>query len=152
MTIFVLGIQKDTLGNQKMFLIKSVLKTFAKFTGKHLYQSLFLDKVAGLCARASFLMKLPVEASNFIKKETRTETCNFIKKQTLAKVFSCEFYEIFKNTFFTEHLPVTAPGAINVHGNFNCFYMVFYMFFMAILPQSFRGLKNFEKDVSVFIY
>ena len=25
---------------------------------------------------------------------------NFIKKQALAQVFSCEFYEISKNTFF----------------------------------------------------
>ena len=30
------------------------------------------------------------------------ETCNFIKKETLAQVFSCEFCEISKNTFFTE--------------------------------------------------
>ena len=28
----------------------------------------------------------------------------FIKKETLAQVFSCELCEIFKNTFFTEHL------------------------------------------------
>ena len=27
----------------------------------------------------------------------------FFKKETLAQVFSCEFYEISKNTFFTEH-------------------------------------------------
>ena len=27
-----------------------------------------------------------------------------IKKETLAQVFSCNFCEIFKNTFFTEHL------------------------------------------------
>ena len=26
-----------------------------------------------------------------------------IKKETLAQVFSCEFRNIFKNTFFTEH-------------------------------------------------
>ena len=32
------------------------------------------------------------------------QACNFIKKETLAQVFSCEFCEIFKNTFFTEHL------------------------------------------------
>ena len=37
--------------------------------------------------------------------------CNFIKKETLAQVFSCEFYEISKNTFFTEHLWATASGA-----------------------------------------
>ena len=33
---------------------------------------------------------------------------NFIKKETLAQVFFCEFYEIFKATFFTEHLRMTA--------------------------------------------
>ena len=37
-----------------------------------------------------------------------SEACNFIKKETLAQVFSCEFCEIFKNTFFTEHLWTTA--------------------------------------------
>ena len=50
------------------------------------------------CARASFLMKFHAGA------------CNFIKKDTLAQVFSCEFCEISKNTFFTEHLRVTATG------------------------------------------
>ena len=35
-------------------------------------------------------------------------TCNFIKNETLAQVFSCEFCEISKNTFFTEHLLTTA--------------------------------------------
>ena len=28
----------------------------------------------------------------------------FIKKETLAHVFYCKFCEIFKNTFFIEHL------------------------------------------------
>ena len=46
-------------------------------------------------ARASFLTKLQA-ASGFINKET------------LALVFSCEFCEIFKNAFFTEHLWATA--------------------------------------------
>ena len=35
----------------------------------------------------------------------RPQACNFINKETLlAQVFSCEFCEIFKKTFFTEHL------------------------------------------------
>ena len=34
----------------------------------------------------------------------QAEVCIFIKKETLAQVFSCEFCEIFKNIFFTEHL------------------------------------------------
>ena len=35
---------------QEVFCKKGVLKNFAKFTGKHLCQSLFLNKVAGLQA------------------------------------------------------------------------------------------------------
>ena len=31
-----------------------------------------------------------------------------VKKETLAQVFSCEFYEISKNIFFTEHVWATA--------------------------------------------
>ena len=37
-----------------------------------------------------------------------SEACNIIKKETLAQLFSCEFCEISKNTFFTKHLWVTA--------------------------------------------
>ena len=43
-----------------------------------------------------------------ILQNSQKNTRNFIKKETLAQVFSCEFYEIFKNTFFTEHLRMTA--------------------------------------------
>ena len=41
--------------------------------------------------------------------------CNVIKKETLAQVFSCEFCEISKNTFFTEKLRVTAFLFQNLH-------------------------------------
>ena len=73
---------KHTLYKQKqppeVFYKKSVLRAFTKFTGKHLCQSLSFNKVAGL------------------------SSATFLKKR-LAQVFSCEFYEIFKNNFFTEH-------------------------------------------------
>ena len=36
------------------------------------------------------------------------KACDFIKKETLVPVFFCEFDEIFKNTFFTEHFQATA--------------------------------------------
>ena len=65
-----------------MFFEKRCLKNFAKFTGKHLCQSLFFNKVA--------------------------ETCNVIKKEALAQVFSCIFCEISKNTFFYRTSPVAA--------------------------------------------
>ena len=59
---------------------KGVFINFAKFTGQHLCQILFFNKVAGLGS----------------------------EKQTLTQVFSYEVYKIAKNTFFTEHLRPTA--------------------------------------------
>ena len=44
---------------------------------------------------------------SLIKKQVLT--LNFIKKETLAQVFPCEFWEIVKDTFLTEHLRVTVP-------------------------------------------
>ena len=44
----------------------------------------------------------------FLNKVAGLQACNFIKKETVAQVFSCEFCEIFKNTFFTEYLWTTA--------------------------------------------
>ena len=38
----------------------------------------------------------------------RAWACNFIQREALAQVLSCKFCEIFKNTFFTEHLWTTA--------------------------------------------
>ena len=75
---------------------KGVLRNFAKFTGKHLCQSVFFNKVASLRPESLFL------------QNCRPQACNFIKNDTLAQVFSCENCEISKNTFFTEHLWATA--------------------------------------------
>ena len=46
--------------------------------------------------------------AEFTEKQPEPETS--LKKETLAQVFSCEFYEICKNTFLTEHLKTTASG------------------------------------------
>ena len=67
----------------EVFCKKGVLRNFEKFTGKHLCQSLFFNKVAGL-------------------------RLFFIKKETLAQVFSCEFLDISKNTFYCRTPPMTA--------------------------------------------
>ena len=47
--------------------------------------------------------------------EKRPEACNIIKKETLGEVFSCEFCEISKNTFLTEHLWTTASVLYGVY-------------------------------------
>ena len=40
--------------------------------------------------------------------ESLFQYCNVIKKETLAQVFSSEFCEIFKSTYFEENLQTTA--------------------------------------------
>ena len=65
-----------------------MLKYFVKSTGKHLRPSHFL-----------------------IKLQRRSVTS--LKKETLAMVFSCEFGEIFKNTFFYRRGLVAASIVLN---------------------------------------
>ena len=76
-----------------VFFKEGVLRNFAKFARKHLCQSLFFNKDAGLQL-----------------------VCNFIKKETLAQVLSCEFCEISKNTFFKEHMRWLLLSFVNCLG------------------------------------
>ena len=82
-----------------VFCKKGVLVSFAKFTGKHMFQSFFFNKVAGLV----FL--------KFRKVHRKTP------ENTL---FYGEYCKIFKNTFFEGHLGtavfvifIFAPKQIN---------------------------------------
>ena len=51
---------------------------------------------------------------NLVHQRQKHEACNFMKKkETLAQVFSCEFCEISKNTFFTEQILATASSKSN---------------------------------------
>ena len=68
---------------EALFLKIGALKNFTKIIGKYLYQSLFLLKL-------------------------QAYSCNFIKKEASAMVCSWEFCKTFKNTFFIEHLQMTA--------------------------------------------
>ena len=67
---------------------KSVLKSFAKFTGKLLSLSLFCNKIAGL-------------KSPSLLRKRRRHIC-----------FLVNFYKNFKNTFFIEKLRATANSAV----------------------------------------
>ena len=50
-----------------------------------------------------------------ISQNSQPKACNFIKKGSLTQVFSCQFCEIFKNTFFTEHLRTIASVYCILH-------------------------------------
>ena len=42
----------------------------------------------------------------------RLEACNFIKNEALVQVFSCEFCEIYKNTFYYRTPLVATSGVL----------------------------------------
>ena len=69
----------------EVFCRKGVLKIFCKIHGK-----------------------TPVLESLFFFEP---QACNFIKKETLVQMFSCEFCEIFKNTFF-HRTPLVAASML----------------------------------------
>ena len=41
---------------------------------------------------------------SLLNKVAELQACNVIKKTTPTQVFSCEYCEVFKNSFFIEHL------------------------------------------------
>ena len=63
-----------------VFCKKGLLKNFAKFTGKHLCQSLFFNKVAGL------------------------RPASLLKKRLWHRCFPVNFAEFLRTAFFTEHV------------------------------------------------
>ena len=73
------------------YVRKAVLKNFAKFTGKHLCQSLFFYKVAGL------------------------RNATLLKKRLWHRCLTVNFAKFLRtpNTFFTEHLRKTASKSDN---------------------------------------
>ena len=101
------------------------------------------------CARVSFLIKLQAEA------------CNFIKKETVAQVFSCEFCEIFQNTFFIEHLR-WLPPTMTVISNKLKKYFIIDIYSLASIPVRFIEIirstlflanwKDFKNDEKCFLF
>ena len=67
------------------------------------------------CSIKKVFLKILKDPESLFKLSFRLQVCNFIKKETLlAQAFSCAFCEMFRNTFFTEHLQTTAAKTKNV--------------------------------------
>ena len=64
----------------EVFCKKGVLRNFTKFTGKHLCQSLFFNKVAGL------------------------RPATLLKKRLWHRCFPVNFVKFLRTPFFIEHL------------------------------------------------
>ena len=80
-----------------------------------------------------FLKSLPIYRKRPVAESLfSASACNFIKKETLVQVFSCEFCEIFKNTYFEEHLRTTASG---------------FMFFVFLKPYSYNSTTTSNHNI-----
>ena len=82
MADFEIGNRNSRSSNQKCSVKQGVLGNFAKFTEKHLRQSLFFNKVA--------------------------RPATLLKKRLWRRCVPVNFCEISKNTFSAEHLRMTA--------------------------------------------
>ena len=120
-TYFYLNVQQLSSLSQILFKM-SFYKNLGKFTGKHMCQSLFFNKVAGA-------------------------SCNFIKKEILVQVFASEFCKIFKNIFLTEHLWTTTSVYANfdyaIHVGDWCIF-VFYMVTICTWIRNVLNIFNFK--------
>ena len=67
-----------------------------RYSAKGTFLKIYQNSLENTSARVSFLIKL------------LSEVCKFIKNETLTQVFSCEFWEIFKNSFLYRTPPVAA--------------------------------------------
>ena len=87
-----------------MFYIKKeILKNLAKFTEKYLSRGLLFHKFAGF-----ILLEFTSSQQRYSIKKVGSGPCNFTKKDTATQLFSCEFVEIFKTTYFYKTPPVAA--------------------------------------------
>ena len=81
----------DRSSRLEVFCKRGVLRSFAKFTGKHLCQSLFLHKVAGL------------------------RTAILLKKRLLQRCSPVNFAKFLITPFLTEHLRWLLPSRGRQH-------------------------------------
>ena len=85
----------------EVYCKEGFLKNFAKFTGKHLRPSLFFNRLKRLWRRATLLKR----------------------DSGISEMLSCESCEIFKKTYFAEHLRTTAfESGAHLSSNFRKFF------------------------------
>ena len=85
-----------------MFCEKGVLRNFAKFTGKHLCQSLFFNKVAGAAWKRDsgtgfFLWILRNSKNTFLYRTPLVAALGIKRVKDISKKIYMEFVVIFYN-------------------------------------------------------
>ena len=76
----------------EVFCQKSILRNFVKFTGKHLCQSLFFNKVAAL------------RPATLLNKVAALRPATLLKMRLRHRCFPVNFVKFVRTPFFIEHL------------------------------------------------
>ena len=98
---------------------KGVLRNFAKFTGKHLCQSLFFNKVAGssstLFKKRIWHRSFPANFAKFLTAPLVTEHlrhATLLKKKLWYRCFPVNFAKFLRTLFVTKTHPVAASDVV----------------------------------------
>ena len=84
---------------------KSVLRNFTKFPGKHLCQSLFLNKKETLAQVFSYeFCEISKNIFFFTEHLAHMKVCKFIKKRLQHRRCPVNIAKFLRPAFFTEHL------------------------------------------------
>ena len=87
-----------------------------------------------------------------ILQNSQENTCEF-KKGTMAQVFSCEFFEISKNTFFYRIPPVAVSGMCKMPGKLQWRWKVVMLSSMSsIVPWRLFFMSNLSHPVLLLDY
>ena len=124
-----------------VFLDKEYYLSFSKqclavpHFSKAVAKELKAEAVVRRCSVRKGFLEIPQNSQENTRvrvSHLQLKSCNFIKIESLAQVFSSEFCEISKNTFFTKTPPVTASikayNFTKIRLQHGCFQNNFFMY------------------------
>ena len=96
--------------SQKLHQLSRSLLSLLQLEFGILYHNIacFLWLIIRITLKLRFFSALSRSSHRICSVTKDAPAYSFIKKETLTHVFSCEFCEISKSTFFTEHIQATA--------------------------------------------
>ena len=128
----------------ELFCQKGVLKNFAKFTGKHLYQSLFFNKVVGLRPAALLKRRLwrrcfPVNFAKFLKTPLVAASSKYCSLSILDF-----WHSNHKPDMELKHLYLLSKKQLFFNWSLCCFPKLEKTSLWWILPGFFSILRNYQ--------
>ena len=96
--------RKNCSSRLEVFCRKGVLRNFAKFTGKHLRQSLLFNEVAGLLpSYRNQSTVLLCKSIDWFLYEGNSRSATLLKRTFWRRSFPVNFAKFLRLPFFTEH-------------------------------------------------